>query len=317
MRDAFIKAIEEVAEQDQSFILITADLGFGIFDNFCKKYPDRFINVGIAEQNMIGVASGLAKASKKVLAYSIGNFPTLRCLEQIRNCAAYHELDLTIVASGGGFTYGALGMSHHATEDLGIMRSLPKVISVAPATPSETYFLTKQLIYTPGVGYLRLEKEGGTDVTEINQDNIEIGKAVFINVEPVNDAVIISIGGVFKEAQKAQRKLAAKGLKVSLVSMHTLKPIDHNAIEILSNKTKHLITLEEHNKYGGLASAVAEIICEKQLNVKLHTMHINDEYSSIVGDQTYLRTINKLDSNSISKKIEAILKRQFEDIHIC
>ena len=134
MRDAFVKKLSELAEKDSSIFFITADLGFGVFDDFAARFPSQYLNVGVAEQNMVGIATGLGLEGRKVFTYSIANFATLRCLEQIRNDAAYHEINLTVVASGGGFTYGGLGMSHHATEDISIMRSLPGVKVVAPCT---------------------------------------------------------------------------------------------------------------------------------------------------------------------------------------
>ena len=137
MRDAFMNALFDLAELDSDVMLLTGDLGFGVFEEFEEKHPSQYLNVGVAEQNMIGIATGLALEGKKIFVYSIGNFPTLRCLEQIRNDACYHMLNINIIASGGGFSYGGLGMSHHATEDLSIMRALPDMSVVAPATAWE------------------------------------------------------------------------------------------------------------------------------------------------------------------------------------
>ena len=145
MRDAFVRALEELAEENSNLFFITADLGFGVFDNFEEKFPKQYLNIGVAEQNMIGVATGLALEGRDVFVYSIANFSTFRCLEQIRNDAAYHNVNITIVSSGGGFTYGSLGMSHHATEDIGIMRAIPNITVVAPTSPWETYHATKKL----------------------------------------------------------------------------------------------------------------------------------------------------------------------------
>ena len=159
MRDAFVKKLTELAREDSDIMFLTGDLGFGVFDDFEKEFPTQYLNVGVAEQNMTGIAAGLGLEGKKVFTYSIANFSTLRCLEQIRNDAAYHEVNLTVVSSGGGFTYGALGMSHHATEDLAIMRALPDVTVLAPSPTWEAYHATKAITETSGVGYLRIEKE--------------------------------------------------------------------------------------------------------------------------------------------------------------
>ena len=170
MRDAFVNQLTELARHDSDIMFLTGDLGFGVFDNFAKEFPDQYINVGVAEQNMTGIAAGLGLEGKKVFTYSIANFATLRCLEQIRNDAAYHEVNMTVVSSGGGFTYGALGMSHHATEDIAIMRALPDVNVVAPSTAWEAYHATKALTEKKGVGYLRIEKGG---IKEPSKKNTE------------------------------------------------------------------------------------------------------------------------------------------------
>ncbi|RLA96545.1 MAG: transketolase, partial [Deltaproteobacteria bacterium] len=138
MRTAFIETLYELAEKDDRIWLLTADLGYSVLERFADRFPERFLNVGIAEQNMVGIATGLALSGNIVFIYSIANFPTLRCVEQIRNDVCYHNTDVKIVALGGGFTYGTLGVTHHATEDLAIMRSLPNMRVVAPGDPVET-----------------------------------------------------------------------------------------------------------------------------------------------------------------------------------
>ena len=173
MRSKFIEALTHLAEKDKNVVLITGDLGFGAFEGFEARFPEQYFNVGIAEQAMIGIASGLAKAGKTVFVYSIGNFVTLRCLEQIRNDACYHALNVNLVSQGGGFTYGSLGMSHHATEDIGIMRILPNVTICVPSNAQNTYEATEQLARVSGVSYLRLEKNAECD---IHYPALELGK---------------------------------------------------------------------------------------------------------------------------------------------
>ena len=158
MRDAFIAELMEMAEHDPSIMLITGDLGFGVLNAYIERFPHQFLNAGVAEQNMTGLAAGLALEGHKVYTYSIGNFTTLRCLEQLRNDVCYHDADVTAVAVGGGFSYGQLGMSHFATEDLAILRALPNMTVVAPSDPWETRVLTRQMAAAPGPKYLRLDK---------------------------------------------------------------------------------------------------------------------------------------------------------------
>jgi len=305
MRDAFVKQLTELAEKDESIFFITADLGFGVFDNFAERFPNQYLNVGVAEQNMVGIATGLGLEGRKVFTYSIANFATLRCLEQIRNDAAYHEVNLTVVASGGGFTYGGLGMSHHATEDISIMRSLPGVEVVAPCTAWETYEATKLLSQNQGVSYLRIEK-GGIQIPPYPNTEFEVGKA--IKMIEGSDISIIATGGIITECLKAEKILKDQGVSSEVISMHTIKPLDEDAIIASASLTKNIITVEEHNKYGGLGSAVAETIAKYNIDCRLSCISIDDVYSAIVGSQEYLRAHYKLDHHEIIKKAQALLQ---------
>jgi transketolase len=299
MRDAFVRALTELAENDKSIFFITADLGFGVFDSYAQRFPDQYLNVGVAEQNMTGVATGLGLEGRKVFTYSIANFATLRCLEQIRNDAAYHDINLTVVASGGGFTYGGLGMSHHATEDIAIMRALPGITVVSPCTAWEAYEATKSLTSNSGVGYLRIEK-GGIQEPINEHEKFVLGKS--IQMTSGNDLSIIATGGIIEECLKASEELKEKGIRSRVISMHTVKPIDRMAILKAIEETGYIICVEEHNRYGGLGSAVSEVLVESNLPCKYASITINDTYSAIVGSQEYLRSYYGLDKNSIVKK---------------
>mgnify|MGYP001196815740 CR=1 FL=1 len=304
MRDEFVNQLETLAAKDPNLILITADLGFGIFDNFTALFPKQFINVGVAEQNMIGIATGLALAGKKVFTYSMANFATLRCIEQIRNDAAYHNSNVTIVASGGGFTYGSLGMSHHATEDIAIMRALPDVTVVAPCTAWEAFHATEQLCNTSSVCYLRIEKGG--DITPPSKSTTyEIGKA--IKYREGNDVTLIVTGGIMSEALKAANMLAKLNIDASVISMHTVKPIDREAIKEAVNQTRAIVTIEEHNIIGGLGSAVAEVLANYNLRTIFGQVSIQDKYTSVVGDQDYLRHHYQLDASAIVSKVHSLI----------
>lgn len=307
MRDAFVHKLELLAKNDSDLILVTGDLGFGIFDRFREFFPKQFINVGIAEQNMIGVATGLALEGKKVFVYSIGNFATLRCLEQIRNDAAYHMVNITIVASGGGFTYGALGMSHHATEDIAILRALPDVTVVVPSTAWETGYATEKLYATNSVCYMRIEKGGSKEPPFCNAV-FNIGEA--IKVREGMDITLISCGGILSEVEKAAATLADQGIEARVLSMHTIKPIDRGAISDAVNDTGCILTVEEHNASGGLGSAVSEVLMIENLHAICGQICIQDKYSSVVGDQSYLRRYYELDSDSIVNSSISLLKKK-------
>ena len=282
-----MKALFELANDNKDVVLITGDLGFGLFEDFSEKFPSQFVNIGIAEQNMIGVAAGLALEGKIVFVYSIGNFPTFRCLEQIRNDACYHDLNINIICIGAGFSYGALGMSHHATEDIAIMRSLPGTIVVSPSTKSEAYFSTIELSKRNGVGYLRLDKSNASKSKEL-KDKIEIGKGNIL--KDGSDYTIIVCGGIAEEALSAADDLDKDNISCKVVSIHTIKPIDNVLIQDCVENSKGIISVEEGNITGGLGSAILEACLKNgKFPLKMKTLGINDEYVSIVGSQEYLR----------------------------
>tara|TARA_B110000438_G_scaffold275139_1_gene295870 strand:+ start:51 stop:965 length:915 start_codon:yes stop_codon:yes gene_type:complete len=302
MRDTFVASLMELAHQDKDIMFLTGDLGFGVFEEFENTFPNQYLNVGVAEQNMVGLASGLSLEGKKVFTYSIANFATLRCLEQIRNDAAYHNLNINIVASGGGFTYGQLGMSHHASEDLSIMRALPNVTSIAPCTAWEVGAATKALVKMEGVGYLRIEKQTSADCGGDKGPVFSIGKAR--RIREGTDFTIIATGGIFSEAIKAANKLEKHSIKCRVVSCHSLKPFDREEIIDAAKNTGGIITVEENNLIGGLGSAVAEVCLQAGvMPKKFRTIGLNDRYSAIVGDQEYLRAYYSIDSGSIMKSV--------------
>ena len=300
MRNTFVKTLVEVAEKRKDICLITRDLGYNVLNVFLEKYPERYINAGIAEQNMTSVAAGMAKEGKTVVTYSIANFPTTRCLEQIRNDCAYHDANVKIVAIGGGMAYGAQGMSHHATEDLAIMRSIPNIKVFAPGDLVEAEEVTKAMLEEKGTCYLRLGRGGEKRIHE-KIENFKIGKA--IQIENGIDIAIFSTGAILEEAYLARKELKEKGLSSSLYSFPTLKPIDKQTIIENANKYKLIVTIEEHNIIGGLGSAVAEVMAENCVNAKLLRIGLNDEFCSIIGTQSYLREQYGLSSKKIVEKI--------------
>lgn len=206
-------------------MLITGDLGFGVLDEFRKRFPKQFINAGVAEQNMTGIATGLALEGHIVFTYSIANFPTLRCLEQIRNDACYHDANVKIVAIGGGFSYGSLGISHHATEDLAIMRALPNIAVMSPCGFWETVKATEAIVKHPGTCYLRLDKSAGNDTPIKDGEKFRLGKARIL--QEGSDCTIIVTGGILGEVWKANEFLKKEGISARILSMHTLKPLDN------------------------------------------------------------------------------------------
>lgn len=308
MRDTVIRTLMELAKKDKEVELITGDLGFGVLEPFWKEIPDQFINAGIAEQNMTGVAAGLALEGKKVFTYSIGNFPTLRCLEQIRNDCAYHNANVNVICVGGGYVYGSLGMSHHATEDIACLRALPDVTVICPGDPIEAKLATEVIANTEGTTYLRLGRGGEKEVNTAMKEFV-IGKAYKIRDAKDLDkkVAVFSTGAILEETKKACDMLEEQGIAVEQYSFPTVKPIDKEVIADCKKRFDNIFTVEEHNIIGGFGSAVAEVLCECEGDAKLHRIGIDDFYCIEVGSQAYLREQVKINADGIVEKVKGVL----------
>ena len=305
MRNTFVKTLLEIAKADKNVYVVTGDLGFGVLKPFWDELPDQIINAGIAEQNMTSVAAGLALSGKTVFTYSIGNFPTLRCIEQIRNDCAYHNANVKVVCVGGGFVYGSLGMSHHATEDVAMLRALPGVTVMAPGDLVEAEYATRAIYNTPGTCYLRLGRGGEQRIHDKIEDFC-IGKA--IKVRDGRDVAILSTGAIFIEVKKACEQLISEGYNPIVYTFPTVKPIDKQAIVRCAQDARAIVTVEEHNLSCGFGSAVAEVIADEGLAVKLKRVAVGDVYSSIVGTQDYLRAQYGIDAAHIVDAVKEILR---------
>jgi len=304
MRDSFTSELTRMVEKDPNIILISGDLGFGVFDDFIERFPNNFINAGVAEQNMTGMAAGLAKEGFKIFTYSIGNFSTLRCLEQIRNDACYHNLNVNVVSVGAGFSYGPLGMSHHATEDLTIMRALPNVTVLSPGTKEEARQITRAAVDIDNVCYLRLDKSFYDDPLE---SEFELFKAT--RLSEGTDVTLITTGGILEEVMIAQELLREKNIHARVLNFHSVKPLDTAEILKANAETKGIITIEEHSIVGGLGSAVAEICMDhSSYSTFFHRMGLDDEFSYVVGDQKHLREVYGMSSDHIVNKSIELLK---------
>ncbi|MCA9232633.1 MAG: hypothetical protein KDA57_18430 [Planctomycetales bacterium] len=306
MRDCFIERLSQLAERDPRVLLITGDLGFCVLDDYRKRFPKQFINAGVAEQNMAGLATGLALEGHIVYIYSIANFVFMRCLEQIRNDASYHECNVNVVCIGGGFSYGALGISHHATEDLAIMRSLPGVTVVSPADHWEASEATEAVANTAGVSYLRLDKStAGTSL--VMDEQFQLGR--IRQVREGHDITLAATGGILAEALAAAERLAEEGIEARVLSVHTLKPLDEETLIAAAKETGGIVTVEEHTVDGGLGSAVAESLLEAGVAPRFfHRLGLRQGFSSIVGSQEYLRAQYRLDRHAIAGKARELLK---------
>ncbi len=254
---AFIDGLCHLAERDKRVWLLTGDLGFSVLEGFAARFPARFVNVGVAEQNMIGVAAGLCLAGKVVFVYSIANFPVLRCLEQIRNDVCYHALNVRVVAVGGGFAYGAHGYTHHVTEDLAVMRALPGMTVVAPGDSIEARLTAMALEGLDGPCYVRLQK-GSEAPVHMAEPAFAIGRAIC--VRDGGDVTLASTGGMLTTALSVAALLSGDGISARVLSIHTVKPIDADALRCAADETRLLATIEEHSLTGGLYSATVETL---------------------------------------------------------
>ena len=282
-------------------MLVTADLGFGVLEEFARRFPKQFLNVGVAEQTMTSVATGLALEGAIVFTYSLGNFPTLRCLEQIRNDACYHSANVKIVTVGGGMSYGAVGASHHATEDLAILRALPGTTVVAPGDNWEAAEATRAIVDHPGVAYLRLDKSFAPPSHRFDEI-FELGRAR--RILDGTDATLISTGGILGEAMAAAHLLRARGIAVRLLSVHSVKPLDAQAIVAAASDTAGIVTIEEHTIDGGLGGAVAETLLEAGAKPGFFArIGLKSCFSSVVGSQRYLRSVYGLDAETIAEVV--------------
>lgn len=287
MRPAFARTLVELAEHDERIFLLVGDVGFGVVEPFVARFGDRYLNVGVAEQNLTGVAAGLALSGMIPFTYSIGNFPTLRCLEQIRNDVCYNGANVKIVAVGAGYSYGSLGATHHATEDLAIMRALPEMVVVAPADPAETVAATRAAAQHVGPVYMRIGRAGDPAVHAQPPPHFELGRA--ITVREGEDAAIIATGGIVHTGIAVANQLAGEGISVRVLSMHTVKPLDLEAIRRAVDEVGVILTLEEHSIVGGLGGAVAEAVVDANLRPRVfRRLALPDVFGHRIGSRDYL-----------------------------
>jgi transketolase len=252
MRSTFVTTLLEVAEQDPNVWLLCGDLGYSILEAFQQRFPERFCNVGVAEQNMAGIAAGLAHSGKTVFIYSIGNFPTFRCLEQLRNDVCYHGADVKVVAVGAGFAYGDQGYTHHALEDVAIMSVLPNLEIFVPCDPVEVRLATRAISISRKPAYLRLSRAGEPVLARIEPSDPR--RPHFLREG--DEVVLLTSGAIAANCLAAADTLAGEGLRAGVVSVPCLKPFDTDFVTRLAGDYRLMVTVEEHILRGGLHAAV-------------------------------------------------------------
>lgn len=293
MRTNFINQLIEEARRNEKIFLLVGDLGYHVIEPFAEEFPDRFLNVGIAEQNMAGIAAGLAMTGYNVYFYSIGNFPTIRCLEQIRNDIAYHQANVKVVSVGAGYAYGSLGATHQATEEIGALRVLPNMVVATPGDPLEARAITKISASYDGPMYIRLGKAGEKTVHSEDSIDLKIGDICSIITREGNQTAVFACGNIL---DAALHQINEENLNYDLYSVPFVKPINkEQLINIVKTHPAGLITIEEHQSSCGMGSAIVEVLndlyYEGDIEVypKVKRIAIPDEFADVVGTRVFLR----------------------------
>jgi len=300
MRDEFLRELTRQAAEDPTVMLITGDLGFGVLTDFSKRFPDQFINAGVAEQNMTAMACGMAMDGHRVFTYSIANFPTLRPLEQIRNDVCYHGLGVTLVSVGAGLAYGSLGYTHHAVEDISILRSLPNMRVYSPADPLECRAAVECILADPSPAYLRLGKNK-EPIIHAAQPDLSSGAPLL--VRDGTDVTLLVAGPIITQALDVAERLDGNGISARVLTCPVIKPLNATAIHDASLGTVGIVTLEEHTLLGGFGSAVLEGFAAHGWRTPILPLGLDDAATHIVGDQEWIRERAGLSTDHVTSEI--------------
>lgn len=307
MRNAFAHEITQLAQQDERIVLLSGDIGNRLFDEFKAKCPGRFHNCGVAEANMIGVAAGLAMNGLRPVCYTIAPFITYRCMEQIRVDVCYHHVPVTIVGTGSGLAYASLGGTHHSCEDIGMLRTLPDLIVMAPADAHEVRGCLRSVLQQTKPAYLRIGKKGEAEVHS-SVPPIEVGKAVVLTVP--GRVTLISTGNMLPAAQATAALLLKQGISCGVASLPTIKPLDTAFLQKTFASSEVVATIEEHSIIGGLGSAAAEWQSDQaSRGARLLRFGTADEFYHETGEQEHAHEHFGLVPEKMAARIIATLPR--------
>jgi transketolase len=296
MRSAFIRTLEELAERDQRILLLTGDLGYMVLESFAEKFPERFFNLGVAEQNMVGVATGLAEAGFTPFVYSIATFAALRPFEFIRNGPILHHLPVRIVGIGGGFEYGVNGASHFGLEDVSLMRGQPGMTVIAPADHEQARAALLATWDLPGPVYYRIGKDDSARVPRLG-GRFELGRAQVIREG--DDLLLIAMGSIASEAAAAAEALSAQGISCTVLVVASMSPAPADDLAEVLARFPVALTIEAHYVVGGLGSLVSEVIAERGLRCRVIRCGVKDSPNGWSGSQSYLLQTNGLSSDML------------------
>jgi transketolase len=306
MRNAFADEVTKLSMADSRIVLLSGDIGNKLFDTFKKENGSRFLNCGVAEGNMMGVAAGMALSGLRPIIYTITPFTTTRCYEQIRVDTCYHNVPVTIVGTGSGFTYAELGPTHHSCEDLAIMRVLPNMTVLAPADEVELRQCLQATFKQDGPVYIRIGKKGEA-ITPKKDNNFEIGHSITVNEG--SDVCLISTGILLPLVMKAAEILSSQGVSARVESFHTIKPLDQKTLHDAFANYSVVAVVEEHSKIGGLGGSIAEwLALQVSTKGRMISFGVDDEFMHEVGSQNYAREKYGLTSNNIARQVLAAYK---------
>jgi len=304
MRTVFAKTLKKLMKKNKDVIVITADMGYSVLEEIQKEFPKRIINTGITEQNSISLATGLALSGFKVFLYAQAVFITMRCFEQVRLDIAYNQVDVKLIGPTAGLSLNQLGVSHFATNDIALMRTLPTMTILSPGDPYEAEWAVNTAYKTKGPVYLRLTNKGSEPIHQ-HKLSLPLGKS--IKIKNGKDASLFVTGGLLKQAVKLFSYLGKKGINISLFSIPTIKPLDCKTILNEAKKTGNIYSLEEHDITGGLGSSIAEILAESNIKANFLRFGIPNHFLSVTGSLDYL--LSEECSLSCEKMSQIIISR--------
>ncbi|MBE6841648.1 MAG: transketolase [Ruminococcus sp.] len=304
MRSTFVKVLDKIAEKDEKVICVIGDTGYSVFEDFEKKYKERFVNIGIAEQNFVSFGAGLAAMGMKPFIYNVVSFMTYRAFEQIELDICFQENPVVLVGVGGGHAYGPAGPTHHGYFDISLMTSLPNMTVICPGDPIEMEAAMYAAYNMNSPVYIRI---GRSVDPLVHSSQIDFTKSRYLEIHKGKDVALLVTGTMLKDAVKIVDDLKKSGINISLYSVPFVKPIDEELIIKCSESYDYIFTLEEHSINGGLGTAVGNVILEKNLSVRLHKFGFPDMFAPVTGSREYLNKLYGIDSDSVVNTIKSLV----------
>ena len=303
MRNVSTEVVLQLLREDKNVLAVTADNGNEIYDQIRREYPAQYLDFGIAECNMVAASAGLAAAGKIPFLYAVTNFMSMRAYEFLRNIVCEPKYNVKFLGRSAGVVTGTYGMTHQGTEDLALLRTLPNLLTITPATPIEAREATRFAYRHKGPVYIRLE---GRNEPELYDDGYEFVPGKGTVLREGQDMTVISIGSIVNEALRAAEKLSDEGLTLRVINMPTILPIDRTLIVLAARETGGILTLEEHGIQGGLGSAVAEVLAESGVSVRFRRMGLSG-FARGCGNRDEMREINGLTAKEIAENVREMI----------